>query len=88
VQSYHNGWSRQRLQTLVRTFEVPDETDWPPIACDSKLPILQRDLRRVGVDVVRDKTPWVGVVYYTVMGLLYALSMVGWLWSPTPLWAL
>jgi fatty acid desaturase len=88
VQSYHNGWSRQRLQTLVRTLEVPDETDWPPIAWDSKLPILQRDLRRVGVDVVRDKTPWVGVVYYTVMGLLYALSMAGWLWSPTPLCAL
>jgi fatty acid desaturase len=83
VQSYHYGWSREHLDCLVRDFEVPDETVWPLIQWDPQVAPLQRDLARVGVHVVRDKTPWNGVVYYTVLGMIYAWTLLTWIRSPT-----
>jgi fatty acid desaturase len=87
VQSYHYGWSQARARKLVQDFEVSDETAWPPISWDSKIASIQRDLFCAGVDVVRDKTPWFGVMYYIVVGALYLLTIVMWLSSPTPVWA-
>jgi fatty acid desaturase len=87
VQSYHSGWSPGKVSRLIHDFEVPDETAWPPIAWDPIVATIQRDLSRAGVDVVRDKTPWFGVLYYLVLGTLYLLTLVMWLYAPTPQWA-
>ena len=87
VQSYHYGWDLARVHALIQDCEVPDQTAWPPIAWDPKLAAIQRDLRAAGVDVVRDKTPWIGIVYYFVLGTVYLLTLLVWLCCPTPAWA-
>merc|ERR1719498_105317 len=84
IQCNHR-WTEQQAVERLKKYKVRDNKPGVGVQWDAKLTSMQQELKKGGFDVFRAKTPLLGVVYYTIMALIYAYF--AFLWSKTPTWS-